>query len=220
MIRFSLWGSNCCCNTFPAFWSSSNWCKFSVNNLFFVSSSGNIGIGTLSPSYSLDVNSNIGSYGATAVNIRNTNAAGEAAFSIRNDLNYYAAFELFGSAWNVTGLRNSAIFSTSTNVASLAFVTIGASNIAFRTNSTTATTPYSNYMTANTSTVITQAITTTQNSTYVLKGTLQVTTTGTFIPQVTFSAAPGGTSTVTGGAYFKIYPIGSNVGNTSIGTWA
>lgn len=53
-----------------------------------------------------------------------------------------------------------------------------------------------------------------------LKGTVSINAGGTFIPQYTLSAAPGGAYTTAIGAYFKISPLGASGANTSIGTWA
>ena len=53
-----------------------------------------------------------------------------------------------------------------------------------------------------------------------LKGTVSINAGGTFIPQYTLSAAPGGAYTTVTGGYFKIYPIGAAGGNISVGTWA
>jgi hypothetical protein len=54
----------------------------------------------------------------------------------------------------------------------------------------------------------------------VIKGTVSVITGGTFIPQYTLSAAPGGAYTTQPGSYFAIYPVGTAGSNTSVGTWA
>lgn len=54
----------------------------------------------------------------------------------------------------------------------------------------------------------------------ILKGTISVNAGGTFIPQYTLSAAPGGAYTTAAGGYFLIYPIGVSGANTSVGTWA
>jgi hypothetical protein len=53
-----------------------------------------------------------------------------------------------------------------------------------------------------------------------IKGTISVNTGGTFIPQYTLSAAPGGAYTTAAGSYFMIYPIGASGANTNVGTWA
>ena len=53
-----------------------------------------------------------------------------------------------------------------------------------------------------------------------LKGTVSVNSGGTFIPQYTLSAAPGGAYTTAVGSYFLIYPIGAAGSNINIGTWA
>ena len=89
-------------------------------------------------------------------------------------------------------------------------------------NAVTATTgnTYITYRTSNASVVQTGAFTTAQNVVYTLDGTVSTNATGTFIPQLTFSAAPGGTSTVVQGAYFQITALQGGNGNVNIGTWA
>ena len=52
------------------------------------------------------------------------------------------------------------------------------------------------------------------------KGTVSINAGGTFIPQYTLSAAPGGAYSTTAGSYFLIYPIGASGANNSVGTWA
>ena len=52
------------------------------------------------------------------------------------------------------------------------------------------------------------------------KGTVSVNAGGTFIPQYSLSAAPGGAYTTLLGSYVKIAAIGASGANTSIGTWA
>ena len=53
-----------------------------------------------------------------------------------------------------------------------------------------------------------------------LRGTVSINAGGTFIPQYTLSAAPGGAYTTAIGSYFSIYPISASGANTSVGTWA
>jgi len=55
---------------------------------------------------------------------------------------------------------------------------------------------------------------------YKISGTVSVGTGGTFIPQYTLSAAPGGAYTTAAGCWFRIYPIGAAGSNVSVGTWA
>ena len=52
-----------------------------------------------------------------------------------------------------------------------------------------------------------------------IKGTVSINSGGTFIPQYSLSAAPGGAYTVVAGGYFAIYPIAVSGSNTSIGAW-
>jgi hypothetical protein len=53
-----------------------------------------------------------------------------------------------------------------------------------------------------------------------VKGTISVNAAGTFTPQYTLSAAPGGAYSAMPGAYFLIYPIGTSGSNVNVGTWA
>lgn len=53
-----------------------------------------------------------------------------------------------------------------------------------------------------------------------LRGTVSVNAGGTFIPQYSLSAAPGGAFTTQIGSYFKISPLSASGANTNIGTWA
>lgn len=79
---------------------------------------------------------------------------------------------------------------------------------AFAINTTAATTAVS---TTGTPTNSTQSIR--------ITGTVSINAGGTFIPQYTFTAALGASSTVAG-SYFLIYPIGASGANISVGTWA
>ena len=53
-----------------------------------------------------------------------------------------------------------------------------------------------------------------------IKGTVSINAGGTFIPQYTLSAAPGGAYTTQIGSYFRIWPLAASGSNVSIGTWA
>jgi hypothetical protein len=55
---------------------------------------------------------------------------------------------------------------------------------------------------------------------YKISGTVSIGTGGTFIPQYTLSAAPGGAYTTAAGCWFRIYPIGAAGSNVSVGAWA
>lgn len=60
----------------------------------------------------------------------------------------------------------------------------------------------------------------TQSIMFYLKGTVSINAGGTFIPQYTLSAAPGGAYSTYPGSYMRIAPIGVSGVNTSVGTWA
>lgn len=87
---------------------------------------------------------------------------------------------------------------------------------------------YSNRLTASTLPgvfVMSGAITASAYSVVLLiKGIVEVSAGGTFIPQYTLSAAPGGAYFTEPGSYMYIYPIGtsssSSGSNVVIGTWA
>ena len=69
--------------------------------------------------------------------------------------------------------------------------------------------------------VVTTGVTAATNTRwFTLKGTVSINAGGTFIPQYSLSAAPGGAYTTGIGGYFKIHPIGAAGGNISVGTWA
>ena len=53
-----------------------------------------------------------------------------------------------------------------------------------------------------------------------ISGTVSINAGGTFIPQYTLSAGPGGAYVTRQGSYFAIWPIGAAGANTSVGPWA
>jgi hypothetical protein len=53
-----------------------------------------------------------------------------------------------------------------------------------------------------------------------VKGTISINAGGTFIPQYSLSAAPGGAYTTAAGSFMIIYPIGAAGANTNVGGWA
>lgn len=72
-----------------------------------------------------------------------------------------------------------------------------------------------------TSTTFTQAIATAARAVpYTLKGTVSINAGGTFVPQYTLSAAPGGAYSTAAGSYFLIYPIGASGAAINVGTWS
>ena len=53
-----------------------------------------------------------------------------------------------------------------------------------------------------------------------IKGIASINGGGTFTPQYTLSAAPGGAYSTMANSYFLIYPIGASGANISVGAWA
>lgn len=80
---------------------------------------------------------------------------------------------------------------------------------------------YTGYLTTASNTAISAAVSGAAiNLWYQIKGTVSINAGGTFIPQYTLSAAPGGAYTTAAGSYFLIYPIGASGANVNVGTWA
>jgi hypothetical protein len=89
---------------------------------------------------------------------------------------------------------------------------------AFSTAATVSQT-YMGYATTASATSIATANTATVYAHIRVAGTVSVNVGGTFIPQYTLSAAPGGAYTTTAGSYVLIYPIGASGANVNVGTW-
>jgi hypothetical protein len=94
-------------------------------------------------------------------------------------------------------------------------------NFSSLTGTNSANTGWLQFIKVATATAITQSITTAGWNVHgILKGTVSVNAGGTFIPQYSLNAAPGGAYTTQIGSYMKIKPIGASGDNTSVGTWA
>jgi hypothetical protein len=105
---------------------------------------------------------------------------------------------LFGGTATLTGITYSAELST--GAANTFTATVS------RTNVNAATAKVLDATNTNAEAVIT------------LKGIVRVNAAGTFIPEIQFSAAPGGTNKCLTNSFFKLTPIGSGT-VTSIGSW-
>ena len=57
-------------------------------------------------------------------------------------------------------------------------------------------------------------------ATILVRGTVSINAAGTFIPQYTLSAAPGGAYSTQPGSYFEIWPLGAAGSNSVNGTWS
>ena len=79
----------------------------------------------------------------------------------------------------------------------------------------------SGFINTASATVASPAITgATINQYFVLKGTVSINAGGTFIPQYTLSAAPGGAYSTVAGSYIRINPLSASGAATNVGTWA
>lgn len=74
--------------------------------------------------------------------------------------------------------------------------------------------------TATSTNIFTGATTASFAVAVLLKGTVSINAGGTFIPQYTLSAAPGGAYSTAIGSYIRIAPVGASGSNTSVGAWA
>lgn len=78
-------------------------------------------------------------------------------------------------------------------------------------------------VTGNVATALTTTGALTSANTYwsgLVKGVVSINAGGTFHPQYSLSAAPGGAYTTQVGSYFAIWPIGASGSNVSVGTWS
>jgi hypothetical protein len=74
--------------------------------------------------------------------------------------------------------------------------------------------------TASSTAVTAASAVATENNVIKINGHVRINGAGTFIPQLAFSAAPGGAGTIAIGAWFKMTPIGVNNAAVLIGHWA
>jgi hypothetical protein len=95
-------------------------------------------------------------------------------------------------------------------------------NSAFFTgNNTTAANAYMNFVQTASASALVQGLT--NAAVYfsaVYKGTVSINAGGTFIPQYTLSAAPGGAYTTQIGSYIRINPLSASGAATNVGAWA
>ena len=129
---------------------------------------------------------------------------------------YYAVFSksagvtshTFSLGFGGTATVNNILYGGATNNANNAYA---AGNVNGATNFDSNTTASTVYIAATTSAGKTNYL--------YAKGTVSVNAGGTFVPQYTLSAAPGGAYSTLAGSYFYIYPIGS-AGVINVGTWS
>jgi len=94
-----------------------------------------------------------------------------------------------------------------------------------RENATVASTDTANllttqYLSTNATSNMSGALNTAQSAVYKMSGMIVVVTAGNVVPQWSTNTAIGGTSTISPGAYFNIWPLRTgNVGNVAIGNW-
>jgi hypothetical protein len=136
------------------------------------------------------------------------------------------AFELFYNIRKTAGttahtVRN--LFGGTATLNNIGYsVLMAQSSTTFPVSGTPGTTVvYGLYSQQSTETTITPSISIASQAVYpFIRGTVSVNTGGTFIPQYSLSATPGGEYETQIGSYFLIYPISTTGANTSIGNWS
>jgi hypothetical protein len=107
-----------------------------------------------------------------------------------------------------TATNNNILFMGSVeDIGSATVAVADASPVAFTNNSTTALT-ITTFAAAN---VVIGCL---------IRGTVSINAGGTFIPQYTLSAAPGGAYSTVAGSYIRINPLSASGAATNVGTWA
>lgn len=74
--------------------------------------------------------------------------------------------------------------------------------------------------TASNTTVAGASTTAFRSYVFIVKGTVSINAGGTFIPQYTLSAAPGGAYSTAAGSFIRINPLSASGAATNVGTWA
>jgi hypothetical protein len=131
------------------------------------------------------------------------------------------AFEQYAVLSKTAGATGHTVgfgFGGTATVNSILFSAIGGDGNALPTAANTAT-----FLSSNTisNTVLTGSSTNLARTvTAIMRGAVSINGGGTFTPQYTLSAAPGGAYSTVAGSYFLIYPIGASGANISVGAWA
>lgn len=113
-----------------------------------------------------------------------------------------------GVSFAGTATTNNILFSVGGWASNAAFATVD-SIVEFGANNAVANTAVS-------STIAAAVV----NFAYLVRGTVSINAGGTFIPQYTLSAAPGGAYSTVAGSYIKLTPIGAAGSASSQGTWS
>jgi hypothetical protein len=148
--------------------------------------------------------------------------------SITTAQNWLVGFVLAGSTtYEFEGTFNIVTTGTTSHneqllfggTATLSRIGYSATRTSTATIAGTASTTNAIWAPAATAQIMTGLLNTGQTANYLIKGIVEINGGGTFIPQFLFgNNAPGGTSTISAGAWFKLNPLGSHAANISVGT--
>jgi hypothetical protein len=146
---------------------------------------------------------------ATAQNIfPSTNQTINLAANTTYEMEMWFSISTTGATSNLLSL-GFAIGGTLTSIGYMVHVTQNA------TSAVTITAANNLWIATNTSTAITAAAVTATYRNVFVKGIVRSGTTGTFIPQITYSAAPGAAPVVAPNAYIKLTPLASDTALSS-----
>jgi hypothetical protein len=126
--------------------------------------------------------------------------------------------EMFFSV-STTGATSNSLgigFGGTATLTSIAYEVNAAQNA---TSAVTLTAPNNAFVAVATNTTITSAVATATYRNVWVKGLVRVVGGGTFIPQLTYSAAPGAAPSVAANSYVRLTPIAANTA-TTVGAWA
>jgi hypothetical protein len=122
-------------------------------------------------------------------------------------------------AVGTTGATSHAIAIGFGGTATLTSIGFGVSAGQNATSLATGSAPIVLYLNTAASTVLTAAVATATYNVIEVHGTVRINAAGTFIPQFTYSAAPGVAPIIAIGTYFRMRPLGTNA-VTAVGNWS
>jgi len=126
----------------------------------------------------------------------------------------------YSKSAGTTGHTFSVGFGGTASVNNIAYEVITKTNATSFTNLATSDTVQAFIQTASATAITGSNTTAALFLLHLMKGTVSINAGGTFIPQYTLSAAPGGAYSTAIGSFIRIAPVSASGSNTSVGAWA
>jgi hypothetical protein len=126
----------------------------------------------------------------------------------------------YSKSAGTTGHTFSVGFGGTASVNNIAYEVITKTNATSFTNLATSDTVQAFIQTASATAITGSNTTAALFLLHLMKGTVSINAGGTFIPQYTLSAAPGGAYSTVAGSFIRIAPVSASGSNTSVGAWA